>query len=129
MHYELEQMEVVMKKQISVALAAALLLGGVSAASAVTQPQSNALPIPAATHGQRQMAWNDLHSQAREQKGPANFREKAGALLPSTVSIKPVTSKVASAIPALKSYDFAMLNGKLVIVNPADSRVAEVITG
>jgi hypothetical protein len=29
----------------------------------------------------------------------------------------------------LKSFDFAMVNGKLLIVNPSDKKIVEVISG
>ena len=37
-------------------------------------------------------------------------------------------AKAASDVPALKPYNFAMLQKKLVIVNPSDHKIAEVIT-
>lgn len=39
-----------------------------------------------------------------------------------------VPRKAASDVPSLKPYDFAMLQKKLLIVNPADRKIAEVIT-
>ena len=49
-------------------------------------------------------------------------------MVPNTVTTAPITSKAASDVPALKPYNFAMLQHKLVIVNPADKKIAEVIT-
>ena len=37
--------------------------------------------------------------------------------------------KTASAVPTLRPYDYAKINGKLLIVNPHDMMIAEVITG
>jgi Protein of unknown function (DUF1236) len=124
-----------MMKQVSMALAAGLLVAGVSTASAAGMQSSTAttkMSHPASdtlslTSTQRKMAWNDLHSQATEQKAPANFKETVGAIVPSTIKIEPVPSKATSNGPALKSYDFARVNGKLLIVNPSDKKVAEVI--
>jgi hypothetical protein len=31
--------------------------------------------------------------------------------------------------PALKSFNFAMVNGKLLIVNPSDKKIVQVISG
>jgi uncharacterized protein DUF1236 len=126
-----------MMKQVSMALAAGLLVAGVSAASAagmqsstpmtkMSQPARDTLSL---TIAQRKMAWNDLHSRAMEQKAPANFKETVGAIVPSTIKIEPIPSKATSNVPALKSYDFARVNGKLLIVNPSDKKVAEVISG
>jgi hypothetical protein len=73
--------------------------------------------------------WNDLHGQATEQKAPSGFIPTVGAVVPSTVKIQPVPSKAATDAPMLKSFDFAMVNGKLLIVNPSDKKIAEVISG
>jgi hypothetical protein len=39
-----------------------------------------------------------------------------------------VTAKAAGDVPALKPYKFAMLQRKLVIINPRDGKIAEVIS-
>ena len=124
-----------MRNQISVALAAGLLMAGVSAASAAGMPQSNStVSRPASdtlslTTTEQKAAWNALHGQATEQKAPSGFNAIVGAVVPSTVKIAPVPSKAASDVPMLKSFDFAMVNGKLLIVNPSDKKIVEVISG
>ncbi len=44
-------------------------------------------------------------------------------------SIRPVTRKAARHVPALSPYDFALVQGRLLIVSPRDMIVAEVIRG
>jgi len=66
---------------------------------------------------------------APTQKVPAGFAAKVGAVLPKGIAIAPVTQKAAGDVPALRPYDFAMIEGKLLIVNPSDSKIAEVISG
>jgi len=118
-----------MKKQTSIALAAAVLLAGVTTASAATM--SN----PATTGGtlsltsaQQKAAWRDLYTPSLSQKAPAGFHATIGAVVPSSVTMAPIPSKTVSDVPSLKPYDFAMLQKKLVIVNPSDRKIAEVIT-
>jgi hypothetical protein len=124
-----------MRRQISVALAAGLLMAGVSAASAAGMSQPNStMSRPASdtlslTTTEQKAAWNALHGQATEQKAPSGFNAIVGAVVPSTVKIEPVPSKAASDVPMLKSFDFAMVNGKLLIVNPSDKKIVEVISG
>jgi hypothetical protein len=82
-----------MRKQISVALAAGLLMAGVSAASAAGMSQSNStMSRPASntlslTTTEQKAAWNALHGQAIEQKAPSGFNAIVGAVVPSTVKI------------------------------------------
>ncbi|MGO8923714.1 MAG: DUF1236 domain-containing protein [Xanthobacteraceae bacterium] len=126
-------------KRTTIALAAAMLLSGVAAVSAgamsqssqqssqstMARPASDTLSLSSA---QRKAAWNDLRSEAAKQTAPPGFKDSVGALLPTTLKIEPIPDKVASAIPALRPYDFAMVHGKLFIVNPSDKKIVEVIT-
>lgn len=127
-----------MKTRTSVALAAAMLLAGVAPASA-GEPQSPAPNDPGVklslspgdllklTTAQRKRAWHDLYVNALNQKTPAGFSATAGAVVPDSVQTAPVTDRAAGDIPALRPYNFAMLQKKLVIVNPTDRTIAEVI--
>ena len=77
---------------------------------------------------QQKTAWKDLYTGSLDQKAPSGFSAVTGAVVPNTVTSAPITSKAASDVPALKPYHFAMLQHKLVIVNPSDKKIAEVIT-
>jgi hypothetical protein len=127
--------EIAMRKQISVALAAGLLMAGGSVASAAGMQQpSSPMARPASdilnlTAAQRETAWKDLYMGSLNQTPPAGFDAKAGAVLPPNIATAPVTRKAAGEVPALKPFDFAMVNGKLLIVNPSDKKIVEVIGG
>jgi hypothetical protein len=116
-----------MKTQTTIALAAAVLLSGAVAASAETvQPRaSDSLNLSAT---QQKTAWNDL-DHAKNQNAPADFSATPGAKLPTSVKISMVPSKAARDISQLRPFDFAKVDGKLLIVNPHDRMVAEVISG
>lgn len=130
-----------MNKHKTLALAAALLLAGASAASAAGMAKSSAkssaqssAPPPASdlltlSSAQQKTAWSDLYMGSLSQKAPAGFTATAGAVLPKSVTAAPVTAKAARAVPALRPYDFATVRKKLVIVNPSDRKIAEVIAG
>lgn len=120
-----------MNKRTPTALAAALLLAGVTAASAaggMANSSSSSSDSLTLSSTQRTTAWNDLHAK-NKQRAPAGFSAAAGSVLPSTVKIKPVPGTTADSVPALRSYDFAMVGGKLLIVNPSDRTIADVISG
>jgi len=124
------------KTQTAIALAAALSLAGISAASAANMPNASAatkMAQPASdslslSSTQQHAAWKDLYVESLNQNAPSGFKATVGAVMPNGVEIAPVTSKTASDVPALKPYDFAMLQHKLLIVNPSDKKIAEVIT-
>ncbi len=124
-----------MKKQVSIMLAAGLLVAGTPAATAavqspsgsvrMSQPLSNTLDLTAT---QRTKAWNDLQKQATEQKTPSSFKPTVGSAVPSGIDIEPVPSKAANDVPSLKSFDFAMTEGKLLVVNPSNKKIAAVLS-
>ncbi len=121
-----------MKRHASLALAAAVLLAGISAASAASTQNPTMAPLASdtlnLTPAQQKMAWDDLYTGALNQKPPTGFDATVGAVIPSTVTAVPVTAKAAGDVPALKPYNFAMLQRKLVIINPSDGKIAEVIS-
>jgi len=123
-----------MKTPTSTALAvAAVLLAGASAASAAGIQSSNAMSHPAKdtltlSNAQQKTAWHDLYTKSLNQTAPSGFDAAVGAVVPNSVTTAPVPAKAASDVPALKPYRFAMLQKKLVIVNPSDHKIAEVIT-
>jgi hypothetical protein len=118
-----------MKKKTSIALATAMLLSGGTVAWAAGMLPSAANDTLSLTNNQQKTAWNDLRAEATKQSAPSNFDLKVGSVVPSTLKIQPIPSRASSAVPALKPYDFAVLQGKLLIVNPSDRKIAEVITG
>jgi Protein of unknown function (DUF1236) len=121
-------------KKTSIVLAAGLLMAGVSAAGAGTESLSTSAKMsrPASdtlhlTIGQQNATWNDLQHHATEQKAPWSFQADIDATVPSTVKIEAVPRKLASDVPSLKAYDFAMVRGKLLIVNPSDKKIVAMM--
>ena len=76
---------------------------------------------------QRKLAWQDLYMDSLNQDTPAGFNAVVGASVPNTIVIAPVTAQAGSDVPALKPYAFAMVQKKLVIVNPGNRKIADVI--
>jgi hypothetical protein len=119
-----------MKKRTSLTFAAAVLMSGITAASAATMSSSvKASDTLNLTSGQQKMAWRDINMPSLNQSAPTGFTPSVGVVMPNSITTAPVPPKAASDVPALKPYDFAMVQKKLVIVNLSDHKIAEVITG
>jgi hypothetical protein len=123
-----------MKSQAALALAGAVLLAD---AWLAVIPASAALfssSVPKASDSltlsaqDQKTAWNDLNSAATS-SAPSSFQPTTSSAVPSTLKVSAIPGKTASDVPALRPYDFAKVNGKLLIVNPHDMMIAEVITG
>jgi hypothetical protein len=115
-----------MSKQTAIVSAAVLLLCGATTASAATAMHASDTVILSAA--QRSSVWNDLSKQATNQSA-AGFDATIGTFVPSSVKIEPIPSKTAADIPSLQPYDFAMVGHKLVIVDPSNKVIADVLTG
>jgi hypothetical protein len=128
-----------MNTKTAIAFAAAALLAGVTASApslaATHSTMTKSSKSSSAVHGlmltkaQRKTAWNDLHGKAVTGTPAAKFADKIGVKVPRSVPMMGMVSKVANAVPKLKSYDFTMAKGKLLIVNPKSRKIADVIAG
>jgi hypothetical protein len=139
--------ETAMNKPSLAALSTAVLVAGMAAAAAGPRDNANA---PAAgmqssakpqsgkavtqtsdtltlSDAQRKLAWQDLYMDSLNQDTPAGFNAVVGASVPNTIVIAPVTAQAGSDVPALKPYAFAMVQKKLVIVDPSNRKIADVI--
>jgi hypothetical protein len=119
-------------------LATLLLIGSVGAAAAADHSAMSrpSLKPPSAsmtkdnlslTTTQEKLAWNDLSKQAASQRAPSNFSATVGTTVPNDIMLRSIPRKVASQLPTLKPYRYARLPNELLIVNPRDKKVVDVI--
>jgi hypothetical protein len=91
--------------------------------------QSMAKDSLSLTSEQKQTAWRDISGMALKVKPPSGFTAKVGAAVPSQITTHPVPVSTVSKVPELKSYNYALLdNNKLLIINPGDKKIAQIIT-
>ncbi len=111
-----------MRKEILIALAVAMIVTAISAATA-----SEAGDILSLTQHEKQLAWQELQRQTSHHYAVPWFEPMERWVLPNTITVKPVTDQVARDVPQLAPYDFAIVEEMLLIVNPTDHAVVEVI--
>jgi hypothetical protein len=124
----------------SVVLASVLMLSAASIASAQnmtgsdTKASGEARPMPSPagstvqlTSQQEQALWTDISARAREQSAPAGFTAAVGQSVPTKVTLRSLPHKAAADVPAAKPYRYAMVNHQLLLVNPSDKKVIDVI--
>jgi hypothetical protein len=105
------------------AMLVALLVGGTSLAIG----QNGASDTVILSAPQRSAVWKDLSKRATNQDA-AGFDATIGTFVPETVKIEPIPSNVTANDPSLKPYYFAMVDHKLVIVDPSNKVIADVLT-
>ena len=117
--------------------ASVVVIGNIGAAvatdySAMSRASSMSSTAPVAkdnlslTTAQEKLAWRDLSKQAVS-PAPSNFSAAEGTTVPSDNTLRPIPSKVANQIPQLKPYQYARLPNEVLIVNPTDKKVVDVI--
>ncbi len=123
---------------LAIATAAALVSGIATTSAASNQAMSKMStssamqPAPkdnlSLTRSQERIAWNDVKKIDTSQTAPTGFTAAVGTTVPNGVTLKSVPSDLASRVSALKPYDYALVQNKLLIVNPGDKRVVDVIS-
>jgi opacity protein-like surface antigen len=126
-----------MKRSASLVLAAVLAMSGATAASAAshmskmskTMSKTTAASDTLTLSGDQQKSiWNDLSRQAANERAPSGFSAAVGAQVPNSMKTYPMSRQAARDVPAAKPYRYAMTQDKLLIVNPSDHKIADVVT-
>ena len=81
----------------------------------------------ALTTAQRAEIWQRLGNQ-QATNAPPGFQPKVGAAVPASVQLKTLPSSVSNQVPQVQSYDYAMVQSQLLIVDPATKKIVSIIT-
>jgi Protein of unknown function (DUF1236) len=129
-----------MKLHLIAIVATAALTSGIGVASAADNQAMSKTSTPSAmqqsmakdslslTPSQQRTAWRNLSKQASSRTAPSSFTASVGTTIPGDIALRPMPAKVAAHVSSLKPYDYTLLQGKLLIVNPNDKKVVDVIT-
>ena len=112
------------------AVAAALLLCSIATASAAgSGPFLVASDDFVLTGAQEHLMWQHLVApNAASTTAPSGLRAAVGATVPASVALHALPATVTRQIPAVRPYKYAMLGKTLLIVNPTDRVIVDVIT-
>jgi hypothetical protein len=109
-------------------------MSGVSVASAASHMSNRSGNSAAASDrlelssAQQKSIWKDISRHAANQSAPSGFSAAVGTAIPAGVNTYPLPRQAARDVPAAKPYRYAMLQDKLLIVNPSDKKIADVVT-
>jgi hypothetical protein len=127
-----------MKFRLIAIAATAALASGLGAASAADHQAMSKTSTPAAmqpmardslslTRRQERTALRDISQKASGQSAPSSFNASVGATIPDDITIRQMPAKLTARVSSLKPYDYALLPDHLLIVNPKDKKVVDVI--
>ncbi len=80
------------------------------------------------TGAQQKEIWQGVSQQASKETAPATFKATLGEATPSSIKLQPLPTKVSSEVPAVKSYDFAMLQNQVLIVDPSSRKIVDIVS-
>jgi hypothetical protein len=119
------------KAAMNVPITAALVLI-LSCASSVTPAQTPAQE-PAVISPKLNLTLEQRHvireiiKDIKIEPAAAEIRVAVGEKVPQDVKLQPMPSEVARKVPQVKTHRFFVTGGQIVIVDPKDNVVAEVI--
>jgi hypothetical protein len=121
--------DIEMKSQIRNAAAAVALLlastGLAAAAGSGAMAPNNRLSL---TSTQEHTILQNINKQSvKKEMAPSGFKAAVGQSVPTSISLHALPSNATSQVPAVKSYDYAMLPNQLLIVNPKDRKIVDII--
>lgn len=126
-----------MKTHLIAAATAVALASGVASAAEQGSTMSK-MSHPSAMHemakpgltlttAQQKLAWKDVERNATAQKAPTDFTARVGSTVPSDITLRPIPTKLGRQVSVLKPYDYALLKQELLIVDPGNKKVVDVI--
>ena len=111
-----------------------LLLGGSlypAAAQPATHPGAEvnpaAMPELKLSAAQKQTIYSSISNQKQKETAPPTFLATVGAAVPSSIELQALPKTIVELIPALKDYEYAMVANQVLLVDPKNKQVVEVI--
>lgn len=113
--------------------AIALLLVGAAVPAAAQTTHPGAETNPAAvldlklSIAQKQTIYTSISSQKQKETAPPAFRAALGAVVPSSIELQALPKTIVELIPELKDYQYAMVANQVLLVDPKNKLVIEII--
>jgi hypothetical protein len=111
-----------------------LLLGGSAPALAQgspTHPGAEANPAGVTdlklTAAQKQTIYSSISNQKQKETAPPSFHAAVGAVVPGSVELQSLPKTIVELIPELKDYQYAMVANQVLLVDPKNKQVVEII--
>jgi Protein of unknown function (DUF1236) len=92
-------------------------------ASELTQDETQPLTL---TNSQRAAIWEMLGNEATQTRS-TRLNLHVGQIVPNRLSLQTLPNTVGNQVPAVRSYDYTMLNDELLIVDPSTKKIVAII--
>jgi Protein of unknown function (DUF1236) len=111
----------------AIPLAALLFIGSMAAAQAPVQKE---LPPPARTINltlEQRHIIKEFLKDSKVDKAPDGLNVGVGDELPEKVALHDMPAEVGQKVPQVKTHKFVVIASKVLLIDPKDRKIAEVI--
>jgi hypothetical protein len=115
-----------MKCQLRLGVAALALLAGAGVAMAADAGSTSKDHLNL-TSAQQKDIWQSVSKQNMKETTPAGFKAMIGELVPTSIKLHALPSDATREVPAIKPYEFAMLQDQVLLVDPKSKKIADII--
>jgi hypothetical protein len=116
------------KAWIAAALALMLSLGGAAAPAQIAQQQPQDVLAPAPKLNLTLEQRHTIRELVKDMKADtADVKGEVGEPIPQGIMPRPMPSEVGQKVPQVKSHRFILTEQLILIVDPKDNKVADVI--
>lgn len=76
----------------------------------------------------KQTIYTSVSSKMTKEAAPPTFLPKVGVVVPETITLHPLPDTITTLLPRLKDMRYAMVANAVMLADPKDRRVVDVIT-
>jgi hypothetical protein len=117
-----------MHKAITAALALMLSCAGAAVQAQIAPQQPQDVPAPTSKLNLTLEQRHTIREFIKDMKAdPTDVKAEVGEPIPQGVTPQPIPSEVGQKVPQVKSHRFFLTAQQIVIVDPKDNKVADVI--
>lgn len=110
-----------------------LLLAGTAAAAAQQSADEKVIerltPNVELSAAARQTIYTSIGNTASRQAVPPTFRIAIGEIVPVSVKLQPLPDTVTEFFPQIRDFNYALVEARILLVEPRGRMIVEIITG
>ena len=107
-----------------IAVIALLTSAGVAIAADTGATSRDPLSL---TSAQQKEIWQSVNKQNMKDATPSGFRPAVGQVVPGSIKLHAMPGDATRQVPAVKSYDFVMLQSDVLLIDPASKKIVDII--
>jgi len=79
------------------------------------------------TSAQQKEIWQSVNKQNMKDATPSGFRPAVGQVVPGSIKLHAMPLDATKQVPAVRSYDYAMLQNDVLLIDPTSKKIVDII--